>query len=217
MDAKRIIPMLKVTQGRVADAPEGSALAWARRLELAGADGILFLEDPAGSDRAWIREVAGALFIPFAVAVAGSRAEDLAEIRAAGADLVVLPAPPADLPELAARFGRQALGLAVDLAWTPDGWRTRSGQEAMAALVELGQRGAGELLLTLDSGSQPGLDRLGEGLASLAMPVLVQTDSWDLGREALLQGADGLVYPASLGTPLDCKAFLQGVGLTLRH
>ena len=65
MDAKRIIPVLQVRDGQVASA-EGPvpASTWARRLELEGADGILFRVG-AGSGAQWIREVAGTLSIPF--------------------------------------------------------------------------------------------------------------------------------------------------------
>ena len=216
MDAKRIMPLLEVRQGLVT-APPASPADWARRLELAGADEILFLEtDPF--DRRWVREVAGSLFIPFTVGCATSEAEDLAELLEAGADAVLIQADAAALPSLSRRFGRNALRVSAPLAWDEaQGWRAPDGQEALAWLTELGQAGAGEIQVTILEAHGPGLAGLCEGAARLPMPFLVQVGGWAQGREALLHGADGLAYPVGLGMPADGKAIMEGAGLVVRR
>lgn len=221
MDAKRIIPQLQVHLGQVGPLPGAplpvSPAVWARRLELAGADEILFLETQP-HDRSWVREAAGSLFIPFTVGCAAWTDEDLAEILEAGADAVLLSAEAKDLPRLAQRFGRNALRVAVALDWDEArGWRAPDGQDALAWLTELGQVGAGELQVAFQEAHLPGLAALCEGAARLPMPVLVQVGGWDQAREALLHGADGVAYEAALGSPLDGKGMLAGAGLALRH
>jgi len=215
LDAKRIIPMLKVARGQAAEG--GRPAAGAALLELAGADGLLFEEDGA-PDLDWVREVAAAVFLPFAVTCGTGLAPDARARLEAGADAVVVPGS-SDLPHLATEaqgFGCQALRLAVTLDWAPGtGWTGPGGREAMGWLAELGERG--ELLLALPEAQRPGLDTLGQGLARLPVAVLVATDSWDLGREALLHGADGLVYPAGLGSPAACKAFMKEAGIAIRE
>ena len=216
MDAKRIIPQVQVRSGQITPGPAAPA-AWARRLELAGADEVLFLEsDPL--DRAWVREVAGALFIPFTVGCAAWTDGDLAELLEAGADAVLVQAGAADLPRLAQRFGRNALRVAVTLTWVAaQGWRAPDGQDALAWLTELGQAGAGELQVAVDAAQLPGLAALCEGAARLPMPVLVQVSDWDQGQEALLHGADGIAYPEALGAPAEGKALLEAAGLVVRR
>jgi imidazole glycerol phosphate synthase subunit HisF len=218
LDAKRIIPMLEVAGGKVA--AEGRPAAQAGLLELAGADGLHF-EDDGSPDRAWLTEAAGAVFLPLAVTCGSGEPAAMAALLEAGADAVVVPAVTGDLPRLAALardWGCQGPRVAVALDWAPgSGWTGPGGRDAMAWLEDLIEQGAGEFLLTLLEAHRPGLDALCQGLARLPVPVLVRTGSWDLGREALLHGADGLVYPASLGSPAACKAFLAASGLPIRQ
>ena len=125
MDAKRIIPVLQVRDGQVASA-EGPvpASTWARRLELEGADGILFRVG-AGSGAQWIREVAGTLSIPFTLEAPLRDWAELEEILEAGADKVVLSASvAAEDPLLAAvvgAFGRSHVAVAVNACLAADG------------------------------------------------------------------------------------------------
>ena len=219
MDAKRIIPQIQVHRGQVTPATSGtsSAAAWARGMELAGADEVLFLESEP-FDRAWVLEVADTLFIPFTVGCANEKDEDLAELLEAGADAVLLKAQAADLPRLAARFGRKALRVAVALSWdAAQGWRAPDGQDALAWLTELGQAGAGALQVAIEEAQLPGLAELCESTARLSMPILVQVASWAQGQEALLHGADGVAYPAGLGAPTEGKAMLEAAGLAIRR
>jgi len=208
--------MLKVTRGQF---QAGACAPSAGLLELAGADGILF-EDDGDADRAWIRTVAASVFIPFAVTCGTGEDADLEAILEAGADAGVVTVTPADLPgltTLAQRFGCAGLWLSVALDWTPEaGWTAPDGGNGLAWLAQLGEGGAGELLLTLTDDHLAGLEALGQGLARLPMPVLVRTGSWEVGLEALLHGADGLIYPAELGSPAACKAYLAHSSLTFR-
>ena len=214
MDAKRIIPMLGLHEG----------LDAARRLELAGADGLLFQDEaPGGAGRAdRIRDVARALFIPFAVASSFGEVE---ATLAAGADQALLTLGPEGLTALdaaAQAFGRNHLMVAVDAAWTPEGgWRVATpgdpaGRDALAWMVELGLMGAGELLLTVaGSGGDPA--DLCLRTAHLPLAVLFQGATPELGQEALLHGADGFAYAAALASPGELKKTLGGRGLAFRQ
>jgi imidazole glycerol phosphate synthase subunit HisF len=218
MDAKRIIPILQVQAGQCGGAPPEQA---AGRLELAGADELLFAAD-AGTD--WIGAVAAALFIPFAVERAYRTLAELEEVVAAGADKLVLAADAIGLRLLAPavrRFGRARLTLAVDVVRTGDGlWLATApdsgeGREALAWMMELGLLGAGEILLRADPG--PGAGELFMRAAQLAKPILCRcADPLAAGAEALLHGADGVVYSDPI-TPAECKAALDGQGLALRR
>ena len=127
MDAKRLVPVLRILGHQVvaAGGPAGNRglglpADWARRLELEGADGILFQDldrpDPAGGQgrAGWLREVASALFIPFALEAGFGGWEDLAAALAAGVDRVFLPVgSDALLAAAASRFGRTRVGVAA--------------------------------------------------------------------------------------------------------
>jgi hypothetical protein len=213
VDAKRIMPMLGLQEG-----PDA-----ARRLELAGADELLFLDNGPGAGRAErIREVAKALFLPFTVACTFAQVE---ETLAAGADKALLSLGPDGLAALdgaAQAFGRNHLMVAVEAAWTPEGgWRVATpegsaGCDALAWMVELGLMGAGELLLAV-AGAEGDPGELCQRTAHLPLPVLFHCASPEIGQEALLHGADGLAYAATLASPGTLKAALGGRGLALRQ
>jgi hypothetical protein len=214
VDAKRIIPMLGLQEG-----PDA-----ARRLELAGADGLVFVEDaPGGAGRAErIRAVARSLFIPFAVACAFGQVE---ETLAAGADQALLTLDPEGLTALdaaAQAFGRNHLLVAVEAAWAPErGWRVATpgdpgGRDALAWMVELGLMGAGELLLSVAGAGGDPAD-LCQRAAHLPLAVLFQGATPELGQEALLHGADGFAYATALASPGELKKALGGRGLAFRQ
>lgn len=215
MDAKRIIPILQVQAGSCGGSTPEQA---AGRLELAGADEILFQAGPEPAD--WVAEVAAALFIPFAVERDYRTLAELEAVLEAGADKVVLASDALGLRLLAPavrRFGRCRLTVAVDAFLNPDGrWLAtlpEAGErEALAWLMELGLLGAGEILLR----AQAPAGELFMRAAQLAKPILCRCgEDLEAGGNALLHGADGLVYsgPAS---PAEIKAGLQGQGLALR-
>jgi cyclase len=182
--AKRIIPCLDVTGGRVVKGVNfvnlrdaGDPVELAERYNRDGADEIVFLDITASSDaRAIMADVvartARKVFIPLAVGGGIRSVADARAILMSGADKVSVNTAAVRRPELVAElsreFGAQAVVLAIDARRSAPGrWNvyTRGGRddEGMDA-VEWAARGeelgAGEILLTsMDSdGVQTGFD-----------------------------------------------------------
>jgi imidazole glycerol phosphate synthase subunit HisF len=238
MDAKRIIPVLTLLEGRILvpseaipDLDPGRPAEWACQLEAEGADGILFRETdapgPARESRTrWLRDVAGALGIPFTLEAPLRRWDELEEVLQVGADRVILtvPAPGEDplLTAAAQTFGRSRVGVAVDAALGPDArWRVASaddpqGRDALAWMSELNQWGAGEIILQA-APEGPALAELLQAAARLPLALVLRTSAGpEVAAEALLHGADGLAYPAFSRTPERWKFILGARGLPLR-
>jgi imidazole glycerol-phosphate synthase subunit HisF len=171
--AKRIIPCLDVTEGRVVkgvrfqnlrDAGDPAELAAVYDHE--GADEIVFLDITASSDARKIlldavERTADQVFIPLTVGGGVRSVEDMAELLTHGADKVSVNTAAIADPELMARcaeiFGAQCVVLAIDARRRVEGegWevfshggRRATGRDAVewAALGE--KLGAGEILLT---------------------------------------------------------------------
>ena len=229
MDAKRIVPVLQVRAGQIAP-PEGAAgepAAWACRLELEGADGVLFREVGQGDqERAhWIRQVAGSLSVPFALEAPFQELAQVEQALEAGVDKVVL-GPAADggrlLQAAVQAFGRTHVAVAGQAVLVDGRWRVEledqpgQGRDALAWMVELEQRGAGEILLR----TAPETEAIGglfQGAAGLALSVLFLASGDEaVAAEALLHGADGVVFPAMLRTARQWKAALAACGLSVR-
>ena len=185
MPAKRIIPCLDVTEGRVVkgvrfqelrDAGDPAELAAVYDRE--GADEIIFLDITASSDARKIlldavERTADQVFIPLAVGGGVTSVPDMAELLTHGADKVSVNtaalADPTLITRCAEVFGAQCVVLAIDARRRRDaeGWevfshggRRATGRDAVewAALGE--GLGAGEILLTsMDSdGTHAGYD-----------------------------------------------------------
>jgi cyclase len=231
MDAKRLIPILRVLDAQVVMPDDaggwrgsGRPADLAARLELEGADAILFQESRGpGVGGSWIREVAGALFIPFALEAPFGGMRELDEALEAGADQVILAADaaPALLAGAAARFGRAHVGVAAALAhnglqWQVDPAGAGTGPEALAWVDEQYGQGAGAVLLDNLAG-HAALAELLQGAARSPLAVLAH-GSGDAAEaaEILLQGADGVAFPAHACVTAALKAALSGYGLTLR-
>ena len=173
MPAKRVIPCLDVTGGRVVkgvrfenlrDAGDPAELAAVYDRE--GADEIVFLDITASSDARKIlldavERTADQVFIPLAVGGGVRTAADMAELLTHGADKVSVNtaalADPTLLTRCAEIFGAQCVVLAIDARKRENapGWevyshggRNATGRDAVewAALGE--ELGAGEILLT---------------------------------------------------------------------
>jgi cyclase len=236
MDAKWVIPALTLSCGRV-DVPDGTdpsrlldparPAPWAWILEREGADGILFREGSPGEPGArcgWIRAVAAALGVPMALEARFQAWADLAAILEAGADRVFLaPSGALEDPLLVTAvgtFGRDRVGVALDVRLEGEGrWRVGEGPVARDALEwmdELEQRGAGALLVRAEpEGAAPALF---QAAARLSLTVLFQTAAApSLAAEALLHGADGVVYPAQACPAHQGKAALASHGLAVRQ
>src|ERR1700733_4244764 len=184
MLAKRIIPCLDVTAGRVVKGVNfvnlrdaGDPVELAARYNEQGADELVFLDITASSDdRATMVDVvartAREVFIPLTVGGGIREVEDARRILHAGADKVSVNTAavrrPELISELSREFGAQAVVLAIDARRNVSGaWNvfTRGGRddEKMDA-IEWAQQGesmgAGEILLTSmdNDGVRTGLD-----------------------------------------------------------
>jgi cyclase len=184
MLAKRIIPCLDVTGGRVVKGVNfvglrdaGDPVELAGRYNQQGADELVFLDITASSDaREIMAEVvartARAVFIPLTVGGGIRSIADARKILLSGADKVSVNTAavrrPELITELSQEFGAQAVVLAIDArrnagkGWNvfTRGGRDDEGMDAVAWALEGEIRGAGEILLTsMDTdGVQSGFD-----------------------------------------------------------
>jgi cyclase len=181
--AKRIIPCLDVTGGRVVKGVNfvnlrdaGDPVELADRYNGEGADELVFLDITASSDaRATMADVvartARKVFIPLAVGGGIRSVADARRILLAGADKVSVNTAavrrPGLITELSREFGAQAVVLAIDARRHGGGWHvyTRGGRDDEGidaiAWAQRGEAlGAGEILLTsMDTdGVQEGFD-----------------------------------------------------------
>jgi cyclase len=184
MLAKRIIPCLDVTAGRVVKGVNfvnlrdaGDPVELADRYNRDGADEVVFLDITASSDaRATMADVvartARKVFIPLCVGGGIRSISDARQILMSGADKVSVNTAavrrPELITELSGEFGAQAVVLAIDARRrSPGNWNvfTRGGRDDEGIdVVEWAARGevlgAGEILLTsMDTdGVQTGFD-----------------------------------------------------------
>jgi imidazole glycerol-phosphate synthase subunit HisF len=184
MLAKRIIPCLDVTGGRVVKGVNfvnlrdaGDPVELAGRYNQQGADEIVFLDITASSDgrdimAGVVAKTARKIFIPLAVGGGIRSVADARRILLSGADKVSVNTAavrrPELLTELSLEFGAQAVVLAIDArrrsfgAWNvyTRGGRDDEGIDAVAWAARGEELGAGEILLTsMDTdGVQQGFD-----------------------------------------------------------
>jgi len=183
MLARRIIPCLDVTAGRVVKGihfvdlrDAGDPVELAERYDRQGADELVFLDITASSDEreimaAVVARVAERVFIPLTVGGGIRNVEDARRILLAGADKVSVNTAAVRRPdvirELSEDFGSQAVVLAIDARRAGSGWNvfTRGGRDdegidAVEWAARGEQSGAGEILLTsMDTdGVQAGFD-----------------------------------------------------------
>ncbi|MGD9786883.1 MAG: imidazole glycerol phosphate synthase subunit HisF [Sulfuricellaceae bacterium] len=174
--AKRIIPCLDVTAGRVVKGVNfvglrdaGDPVEIARRYDQQGADELTFLDITASSDERdlilhIIEDVAAQVFIPLTVGGGVRSVDDVRRLLNAGADKVSINTSAVTNPQLindaSARFGSQCIVVAIDakqvsaegepLRWNvfTHGGRKDVGLDAVEWAREMERRGAGEILLT---------------------------------------------------------------------
>lgn len=203
MLAKRIIPCLDVTNGRVVKGVNfvelrdaGDPVEIARRYDEQGADEITFLDITATSDGRdlilhIIEAVASQVFIPLTVGGGVRALEDVRRLLNAGADKISMNSSAVANPQLvsdaSARHGAQCIVVAIDAKKVsadgePPRWgvfthggRKATGLDAVAWAREMAQRGAGEILLTsMDrDGTKSGFDLELTRAVSDAVPVPV--------------------------------------------
>ena len=172
MLAKRIIPCLDVTGGRVVKGVNftelrdaGDPVEIARRYDAQGADEITFLDITASSDGRdlilpIIEAVASTVFIPLTVGGGVRKVEDVRRLLNAGADKVSMNTSAVTNPQLvfdaANKHGSQCIVVAIDAKETgPGKWevfthggRNATGLDAVEWARKMESLGAGELLLT---------------------------------------------------------------------
>ena len=169
--AKRIIPCLDVTDGRVVKGVNflelrdaGDPVEIARRYDEQGADELTFLDITASSDNRGlildiIEQVAAQVFIPLTVGGGVREVEDVRRLLNAGADKVSINTTAVVNPQMvadaASRFGSQCIVVAIDVKQVGDKWevfthggRKATGLEAVAWAKHVVSLGAGELLVT---------------------------------------------------------------------
>jgi cyclase len=182
--AKRIIPCLDVTAGRVVKGinfvelrDAGDPVEIARRYDEQGADEITFLDITASSDERdlilhIIEDVASQVFIPLTVGGGVRAVEDVRRLLNAGADKVSINTSAVTNPQLvrdaSAKYGSQCIVVAIDAKRTGDnkwevfthGGRKQTGLDAIEWARKMQELGAGEILLTsMDrDGTKSGFD-----------------------------------------------------------
>ncbi|HKA41560.1 MAG TPA: imidazole glycerol phosphate synthase subunit HisF [Burkholderiales bacterium] len=185
--AKRIIPCLDVTAGRVVKGinfvglrDAGDPVEVARRYDEQGADELAFLDITASSDArdlivSVVEAVAAQVFIPLTVGGGVRTVEDVRRLLNAGADKVSINTAAVEDPRLiaeaTARYGSQCIVVAVDAKRVADsdrarwevythGGRKASGLDALEWGRRMEESGAGEILLTsMDrDGTRAGFD-----------------------------------------------------------
>ncbi|MBI1285313.1 MAG: imidazole glycerol phosphate synthase subunit HisF [Thiobacillus sp.] len=183
MLAKRIIPCLDVTNGRVVKGTNfvelkdaGDPVEIARRYNEEGADELTFLDITASSDNRdlilhIIEAVASEVFIPLTVGGGVRVVADIQRLLNAGADKVSINTSAVNNPQLVKdasdRYGNQCIVVAIDAKRRGDHWevfthggRTATGLDAIEWAKKMEAFGAGELLLTsMDrDGTKSGFD-----------------------------------------------------------
>jgi cyclase len=172
MLAKRIIPCLDVTAGRVVKGVSfvelrdaGDPVEIAKRYDEQGADELTFLDITASSDDRGIifriiEQVAEQVFIPLTVGGGVREVQDVRNLLNAGADKVSINTSAVTNPQLvadaAARYGSQCIVVAIDAKQTAPGkWevfthggRKATGLDAVDWAKKMQSLGAGEILLT---------------------------------------------------------------------
>ncbi len=170
--AKRIIPCLDVTAGRVVKGVNfvelrdaGDPVEIARRYDEQGADELTFLDITASSDDRdlilhIIEDVASQVFIPLTVGGGVRQVDDVRRLLNAGADKVSINTSAVTNPQLVAdaagKYGSQCIVVAIDAkrnaagSWEvfTHGGRKPTGLDAIEWARKMQALGAGEILLT---------------------------------------------------------------------
>ena len=216
MLTKRIIACLDVDAGRVVKGVQfvelrdaGDPPALARAHAESGADEIVLLDITATHQERktlveCVRRTARELFIPFTVGGGIRTLDDAAAVFDAGADKVAVnsaaAADPSLITRIAARFGSQAVVVAIDGRRNGTGaevfvagGRKPTGKQVVQWAREAEQCGAGEILLTsMDrDGTRAGFDcELTAAVAeAVQIPVIASGGAGSIGHFVDVFGA----------------------------
>ncbi|MDP1870117.1 MAG: imidazole glycerol phosphate synthase subunit HisF [Gallionella sp.] len=228
MLAKRIIPCLDVTRGRVVKGVSfvelrdaGDPVEIAKRYDEQGADELTFLDITASSDDRGIifriiEQVASQVFIPLTVGGGVREVSDVRNLLNAGADKVSINTSAVLNPQLvadaASRYGSQCIVVAIDAKQVEPGrWevfthggRKATGLDVVEWAAKMQQLGAGEILLTsMDrDGQKNGFDLALTRLVTdaLEIPVIASGGVGNLQHlaDGVTQGGADAVLAASI-------------------
>ncbi len=228
MLAKRIIPCLDVTAGRVVKGVSfvelrdaGDPVEIAKRYDDQGADELTFLDITASSDDRGIifriiEQVASQVFIPLTVGGGVREVQDVRNLLNAGADKVSINTSAVVNPQLvkdaSGRYGSQCIVVAIDAKQiAPNKWEvfTHGGRKATGLDViewasKMQQFGAGEILLTsMDrDGQKNGFDLALTKMVTeaLEIPVIASGGVGNLQHlaDGVKQGGADAVLAASI-------------------
>jgi cyclase len=225
--AKRIIPCLDVTAGRVVKGinfvglrDAGDPVEIARRYDEQGADELAFLDITASSDSREtivhvVEAVAAQVFIPLTVGGGVRSVEDVRRLLNAGADKVSINTAAVLNPELIAaaadKYGSQCIVVAIDAKRANGRWEvyTHGGRkptrlDAVDWARRMQSAGAGEILLTsMDrDGTRAGFDiALTRSVAdAVDVPVIASggVGSLDHLADGVIEGRADAVLAASI-------------------
>jgi imidazole glycerol-phosphate synthase subunit HisF len=211
--AKRVIPCLDVTAGRVVKGVNfvglrdaGDPVEIAARYDADGADELCFLDITASSDERdillhVIEAVAAQVFIPLTVGGGVRSVADVRRLLNAGADKVSINTAAVQSPQLvrdaSSIVGTQCIVVAIDAKRNGPGWevythggRRATGLDAVQWAQRMSAAGAGEILLTsMDrDGTRDGFDVELTRAVSQAVPVPVIASGGAGSLEHLAQG-----------------------------
>jgi cyclase len=215
--AKRVIPCLDVTAGRVVKGTKfvnlrdaGDPVEIAARYDAEGADELTFLDITASSDQRdilldVIERVAAKVFIPLTVGGGVRKVEDVRRLLNAGADKVSINTSavqnPALVREASSIVGNQCIVVAIDAkkksgekgsGWEvyTHGGRNATGLDVVDWARRMTEAGAGEILLTsMDrDGTRDGFDLALTRAVSEAVSVPVIASGGVGSREDLAAG-----------------------------
>ena len=227
MLAKRIIPCLDVTDGRVVKGVNfvdlidaGDPVEIAKKYNDQGADELTFLDITASSDNRGfiidiIERVAEQVFIPLTVGGGVREINDIRTLLNAGADKVSINTAAIHNPSLVSqasqKFGSQCIVVAIDAKKVNNHWevfthggRNPTGINAVKWAKEMVNRGAGELLITsMDrDGTKSGFDNeLNLSISSeVDVPIIASGGVGNLDDlvNGIVQGKADAVLAASI-------------------
>jgi len=225
--AKRVIPCLDVTAGRVVKGVNfvglrdaGDPVEIAARYDGEGADELCFLDITASSDERdillhVIEAVASRVFIPLTVGGGVRKVEDVRRLLNAGADKVSINTAAVQNPglvrEASGIVGAQCIVVAIDAKRQGSGWevythggRRATGIDAVDWAKRMQAAGAGEILLTsMDrDGTRDGFDLpLTRAVSdAVGVPVIASGGAGNLEHlaQAVLEGKADAVLAASI-------------------
>ena len=256
MLARRIIPCLDVKDGRIVKGinflqlrDAGDPVEQAAAYDAQGADEICFLDISAAPEgRSTMVDVvartADRVFVPLTVGGGVRSVGDAERLLEAGADKIAVNTAairnPALVADIAARFGNQAIVVAIDAKRRDDvakrrddhwrvfshGGRVDEGLDAIAWAARVAELGAGELLVTsMDrdgTGSGYDLELVRAVALAVTIPVIASggvgklddlADGLEAGADAVLAAS---IFHFGTHTIGDTKRHLAARGIAIR-